>query len=966
MSQYMKTRCKLLFLISLLFLPMLASNSFALGDASYVSETKTRDSMCLVDGNKKAAIYVAENDLLGVARATTDLQKDIERVTGEQAPIINELPKKAKQLVIIGTLGASTVIDELVAKGKIDISEINGVWEGTLIQLVKNPMKGVDQALVIVGSDRRGTAYGIYDVSEQIGVSPWYFWLNAPTQTKESIYITPVRKVDIPKVKFRGIFLNDEAPALSGYVHETYDGFNHKFYVNVFELLLRLKSNFLWPAMWNNAFSDDDPQNMILAHEYGIFTSNSHHEPMMRADKEWDRYGEGPWDYDRNPERLYEFWTEGAKRHKNLDSIFTLGMRGQADTPMSETENVGLLELIVKDQRKILSEVFDDRPISEVPQVWCLYKEVQGYYERGMRVPDDVTLLWSDDNWGNIRHLPTPEERLRSGGAGVYYHFDYVGGPRSYRWMNVTQISKIWEQMNLAYNYDANKIWIVNVGDLKPMEYPIEFFLRMAYNPEAWPKERIPEFGKLMAEREFGPEHAREIQQILDTYTRANARRRPELLDTDVYSINNYNEGDRILEELHGAVAKAEEIYESLPEDAKPAFYQLVLHPIKSVCSVNEIAIYAAKNRMYAKQRRLSTNVLADKVEQAFQNDADQTEFYHKVNADGKWNHFMAQPHIGYAFWNNPPENNMPWVARVTPTKGAYMGIATAMGEEAFPSEGFFPFIPELSPFGAKSQWIDVFNIGETAFDFTATPSEDWVILSATEGTIENDLRIQVSIDWDKAPKGNARANVNISYGRGWGKSTRINVPIFNPETPTVSDADGFVEASGYVSIEAENFTANNPGKAHNWEVVPDHGLTLSSMATFPSDDTIYLNTEDAPSLEYKMYLFKEGEIEVETIVAPTAGFVPDRGLRYAIAFDDNEPMIMDILEHNDHNDWQEAVRLGVRKIKSIHKINESGYHTLKIWMVDPGVVVQKIVLNTGGLKPSYLGPEQSFYKKAE
>jgi hypothetical protein len=300
--------------------------------------------------------------------------------------------------------------------------------------VVDKPFENVESAFVIAGANKRGTSYGLYDLAENIGVSPWYYWADVPVQKYKSIYVKANTLVqDWPRVKYRGIFLNDEAPALSSWVAENHGNYTHEFYVKVFELLLRLKANYMWPAMWNNAFADDDPMNMILADEFGIVMSTSHHEPMMRADKEWNRYGEGPWEYSNNPENLSKFWRDGAIRNKDYESVFTLGMRGQEDEPMSEGENIGLLEAIVNDQREIIKSVFDDRDVSDVPQVWCLYKEVQGFYERGMRAPEDVILLWADDNWGNIRRLPTPEERNRTGGAGVYYHFDYVGGPRSYR-----------------------------------------------------------------------------------------------------------------------------------------------------------------------------------------------------------------------------------------------------------------------------------------------------------------------------------------------------------------------------------------------------------------------------------------------------------------------------------------------------------------------------------------------------
>ena len=411
------------------------------------------------------------------------------------------------------------MIDRLIREHKIDVGAVKGKWESTLIQVVERPLPGVKRGLVIAGSDKRGTIFGIYDLSQQIGVSPWYWWADVPVAHKDALFVKAGRYVQgEPAVKYRGIFLNDEAPSLTNWVNATYGGFNHKFYVKVFELLLRLKANYLWPAMWNSAFNEDDAENPRLADEYGIVMGTSHHEPMLRAQQEWKRHGKGPWDYQTNAAVLDEFWEQGIARNKNYESTITLGMRGDGDMPMTEGANIALLEKIVAEQRKILAANMTPTLASN-PKVWALYKEVQAYYEKGMRVPDDVTLLWCDDNWGNIRRLPTAEERNRPGGAGIYYHVDYVGDPRSYKWINTYQLPKIWEQMNLAYEYGADRIWILNVGDLKPMEVPIEFFLDFARDPKRWNKDQLSEFTKLWAEREFGPEHAcRDCRPCFEIY----------------------------------------------------------------------------------------------------------------------------------------------------------------------------------------------------------------------------------------------------------------------------------------------------------------------------------------------------------------------------------------------------------------------------------------------------------------
>lgn len=935
-----------------------SANVFALGEPSYVKALYKKGDFVLVGEKVRAQLYVDGTDYPGVITSAKNLQQDIERVTGTRPELIQDANQLAKTVVIIGSIGKSAVIDRLIAEGKVNVTDIVDQWDAYHIETVRNPLPGVVQALVIIGSNKRGTSYGIYDLSEQIGVSPWYWWADVPVNKQDRLYIAKnTRLQDAPKVKYRGIFLNDEAPALTNWVKENYGDYNSKFYENVFELLLRLKANFLWPAMWNNAFADDDPRNMVLADEYGIVMSTSHHEPMMRADKEWNRYGEGPWEYSKNPKNLYNFWVDGARRNKPYESVYTMGMRGQQDEPMSEGENIGLLEKIVRDQREILTQVFDDRDVTEVPQVWALYKEVQGFYERGMRVPDDVILLWCDDNWGNIRRLPTPDERKRGGGAGVYYHFDYVGGPRSYRWINTLPIAKIWEQMNLAYHYDANQIWVVNVGDLKPMEFPIEFFLRMAWNPEQWPKDRLQEFGQLWAAREFGPAHAAEIEQLITGYTRHNSRRKPELQEPGIYSQLHYSEADRITAEVKNLVNRAEALYEKMPATHKDAFYQLVLHPVKASATITEMYDMAAKNRLYAHQGRANSQFYADEVRRLFDADAALTQRYHTELSGGKWNHMMSQSHIGYTHWNNPPVNTLPVTYNYEPHSEADMGVAVEGIENAWPTPGTYA-LPTFSPYGQQGRRLEIFNKGTAPFNFIAKASAPWIILRHTSTQVDTTQPIQVSVDWEKAPVGYTEGSISIN-GPGWG-GARIQVKAFKPDPKATGKISGFVEADGYVAIEAENFTATRASHGFEWQKIENHGRTLSSMSVFPITDYSFSDIRKAPYLEYDVFFFSTGEFTVEGIFAPSLPFAPGRGLRYAVAFDKETPHVVDIVADMSEAAWEESVRTDARKAQSKHKINRTGLHKLRIYMVDPAVTLQKIVINTGGLQPSYLGPQQS------
>jgi hypothetical protein len=946
----------------LALLALCSSNALALGQELYVETTARGNNFVIVKQKKAAMLYVDPNDYPGVARAVQDLQADIQRVTDCTAKIAHETDNLGPDVILIGTLGKSSLIDRLVREKKIDVAAITGQWEAFRIQTVKHPWPGIASALVIAGSDKRGTIYGIYDLSEQIGVSPWYWWADVPVRHQDTLAVKPGAYTQgSPAVKYRGIFLNDEAPALTGWVKEKYGNYNHEFYEKVFELILRLKGNYLWPAMWNNAFSEDDPPNPKLADEYGIVMGTSHHEPMMRAQQEWKRHGTGPWDYSKNAPFLRQFWEQGLQRNKDYENIVTIGMRGDGDMPMSESANIALLEQIVSDQRKIISDLYQ-REAATVPQDWALYKEVQEYYEKGMRVPDDVTLLWCDDNWGNIRRLPTAEERKRGGGAGIYYHFDYVGDPRSYKWINTNALPKTWEQMNLALHYGADRIWIVNVGDLKPMEFPIEFFLSLAWNPSRWPKERIGEFGKLWATREFGAQHALEIADIVAKYAKYNGRRKPELLEPGTYSVVDYREADTVAGDFEKITKKAEAIYNHLPANEKDAFYQLVLFPTKASATVTRLYVAAGKNQLYASQGRASTNDLAAQARALFQADADLSAYYNHTLARGKWDHMMDQTHIGYTFWNEPPVNTMPKVTQLDLPAAANMGVAVEGSAVVWPGAAP-PTLPQFDVYNKQSYYVDIFNRGKSPFRFAASSALPWIVLSESKGEVDQEKRIWVSVDWRRAPEGAATGSVKISSNAG--PDVAVNVQSFRPAVPPPEKLHGFVEGNGYVSIEAAHYTNKVDGPSARWEKIDDLGRTLSAMTVFPVTAASLASTEHSPCLEYRMYLFHTGNIEVQAILDPTLNFVPGRGLRYAISFDEETPQIIDVLANNSVEKWSTAVKDGVRIAKSSHEIANPGYHTLKFRMVDPGVVLQKLVVDLRGVKPSYLGPPESWHSSS-
>jgi hypothetical protein len=950
-----------LFLVTILF-----SYTLAGSENSYVTTNKTDGSFILAESGKSSPLYASSQDYPGVIRVLKSLQTDIYKVTNSTPLISLDTIPSSKEIVIVGTIGKSPIIDNLIKEKKLDVEGIAKKWETFLVQVIEDPFPNVDKALVIAGSDKRGTIYGIYDLSQKIGVSPWYWWADVPVKKNPNLYVLPGRFTQgEPKVKYRGIFINDEAPALSGWSMEKYgtDMFNHELYEHVFELILRLKGNFLWPAMWGRAFYDDDPKNPELADEYGIVIGTSHHEPMMRAHVEWQRYGSGPWNYEKNQEKLREFWREGVERMGNNESIVTLAMRGDGDEAMSEEANIGLLEKIVKDQREIIKEV-SGKSIEEIPQVWALYKEVQEYYDKGMRVPDDVTILLCDDNWGNIRKLPKLSEKPRKGGYGIYYHYDYVGGPRNYKWLNTNQIERVWEQMHLAYEYGARQIWIVNVGDIKPMEFPIDFFLDYAWNPDDYPAERLPEYYHQWAAEQFGEMYSDEIAEIISKYTKYNSRRKPELLSPQTYSLVNYREAETVVKEYNELAEKARSIYDSISGEYKDAFYQLVLHPVIACANLNEMYVTAGKNHLYAKQGRALTNSLAQKVEDLFKKDADITNYYNTVMANGKWNHMMDQTHIGYTTWQQPDNNIMPEVKEIEIPTESDMGVAIEGSEDWVSSSSSKAQLPEFDPYNQKPYYIEIFNRGQTPFKYTVELKEPWIRISKKEGVIETEERLWVSIDWDKAPDGKHQIPITIS---GPNKNNIVVLAsINNPILPKPNEIEGFIESNGYVSIEAVHYSKKETSDI-SWQIIPNLGRTLSGITPMPVTAKCQTPGGSSPRLEYKMYLFNPGEINVDVYLSPTLNFHSTKGLQYAVSFDDEQPQIINFQKEDKVLDWKypqwwnQAVSNNIRIITTRHSITEPGEHVLKFWMVDPGVVLQKLVVKTSELKPSYLGPPESF-----
>lgn len=693
-------------------------------------------TFALIRGGKPAAVYVDAGADSAVHHVADSFAGDLQRVSGHVAVRIADIAAAKGTVVIIGVVGQSPVIDGLIKAGKIDAGDVQG-WEAYRQYVVDKPLPGVARALVIAGADRRGAVFGTYDISQKIGVSPQYWFADVPVKRQANVFITSGSRRDQPKVHYRGFFINDEAPAFSTWTKEKFGGANHKAYAHIFEYILRMKGNFLWPAMWApRAFNADDPENMVLADAMGVVMGTSHHEPMTRAQDEWHRNTDqgvtgGKWDYTVNAENLRKFWRGGIERMmskgdgKGYEAVVTVGMRGDGDEPMAAGTATKLLETIVADQRKIIADV-TGKPADQTPQVWALYKEVQDYYDHGMRVPEDVTLLFSDDNWGDIRRLPTTDLN-RKGGYGVYYHFDYVGGPRNYKWINTNQIEKVWQQMNLAYERNARQLWVVNVGDIKPMEYPIQFFLKMAWDPEAMTLEALNAYPKQWAAATFGPKQADAVADLVTRYSQLAARRKPELIDANSFALGTETgakldggefgtmiaEWDRLERQMQAVKAK-------LPADQRDAYFELVEHPIAALSNLYHLYYDVAWNARLAEMNDPRANVFADQAEAAFRRDQQLSDTYMKLKG-GKWDGMMLQTHIGYTSWQEPKTNIMPALKRVAGK--ASDGIVFAQPTVKAPDTVAVEAPHFTRAVGGKGlQWAVIPHLGRTLGAVTALP----------------------------------------------------------------------------------------------------------------------------------------------------------------------------------------------------------------------------------------------------
>lgn len=929
-----------------------------------------RPDFLLVGEGAAVDVFVDAVDDPAVIRAAGDLRADIERVGSVRPGLLHEVPAKADRLVLVGTIGSSPVIDRLVAAGRLDVSGVRGRWEASVTQVVERPVPGVRRALVIAGSDRRGTVYGVYDTSERIGVSPWYWWADVPVEHRDTVTVpADTVKRREPSVRYRGIFINDEQnlTTWSHRTQETDKNIGPETYQRVFELLLRLKANYLWPAMHPYSdFFNKHRENPELADRYGIVVGSSHPEALLRNGvHEWEPWaaehpnadGTPPvYDYTVNPAVISDYWRARARQNAAYESSWTLGMRGLHDSALETKyattipEKVVVMNDIIADQRRTLTE---EVGAAAEPQIFIPYKEVLDLYNAGVQVPEDVTLIWPDDNHGNMRQLPNDAERARPGGNGIYYHLSYWGRPKSYLWLDTTQLAKVWQELRRVYEHGVDRMWIFNVGDLKSIETGLSFSMDMAWDVDRWDADDVEDFLAEWAGRQFGRLHRREIAAIRTEYYRLAAELRPEFIARGILSVIHHgDEAGRRLGAYDRLLGRVRAVGAELPEAYRDAFYELVEYPVHGAYLMNLKYYWADRNGLAVTQGRgAGTNRFADLAEAAHAQEVALTKRYNTEVAGGKWDG-IVNPYPSQI----PKAPGRPSVTRVARRETSGLGVA-AEGNETGAARPL-----SFSSSTRDRRFVDVFNTGFLALDWTAEPGAPWLRLSSAGGSLTEQTRVWVEVDWARAPEGTLDTTVTFA---GAGQSAEVPVRVVNDGERALRRARGFVEANGFVSIDAAHFARRVARGGARWRTVRGLGRRTGAMEAVPS--TAAAVTEDfaerAPELGYRVRFASTGTFPVTVFRLPS---LDERGhRRVAVALDDQPATVLtgqSVATGNRGDAWARQVEDGVEKLTAHVTVTEAGDHTLRIFMVDAAIAVDQIVVDTGGLPVSYLAPPESYH----
>ncbi|MCI5955248.1 MAG: glycosyl hydrolase 115 family protein [Lachnospiraceae bacterium] len=955
----------------------------------------------LVEKEKAIPILVEEEGFEGVRRIAAAVAEDIFLVTAKKPEVLNaeEIKKTgAESVIFCATVGNSPLLEKMENEGIFSAEDIRGKREVFKIALTEAPFAGVSKALVICGSDKRGTIYGMFTLSEYLGVTPLvYFGDAAPAKCAE-----PVVREDIvvvskePSVKYRGFFINDEWPCFGNWACSHFGGVNAQMYRHVFEFLLRMKGNYLWPAMWASSFPLDGPgsANEELADIYGVVMGYSHHEPCLRASEEWDkvrgrgtRYG-NEWNFYTNEQGLLNYWEDSLKRSGKYENIITIGMRGERDSSMlgenaTVEENVNLLKDIIKKQRQLIRENVNE-DLSKVPQMLALYKEVEAYFYGDEHVAglkdweelDGVICMLCEDNFGHMRTLPTEEMRNRKGGFGMYYHFDYHGGPISYEWVDSTPLSKTWEQMCTAYEYGIRDLWIVNVGDLKLHEVPLTYFMALAYDYDRWGSsnpESYRQFAAQWAKKSF-PKASSDLQEkaarVLTKYIDMNHLRRPESLNENIYHSCHYLEADRMLKMAEEIENLNRELTEGLDEAEREGYYSMVGFSAASSANLLKMHLYAGKSRHYAAQGRPVANRYADLAQQCIGKDRRLAEEFAGFK-DGKWSGMQLASHIGFTKWNEDG-SRYPMLCRMEPMPKARMSVSRKDEERVAVKNYGAPDVIRVHDFlneGCEEVILEVANDGKGTVHYQIFSESGripkWLDASPMEGDVEELQDVVLHCNRELLTKEQEKAVLIVSDG-----DARVAIEIIAAVIDkAVLPAMTFLPTRGVITMNADHYAGKKDVSAGGFECIENYGRYGAGMKVLPCTVS-FEEEQEKPELTYCFLIPETGFYRVELLTAPTNPAVKGQKISIQVAGGDSKEAVTLIPpgyragESGDAN-WSRGVLDQIHIAETVIKF-EKGVQELTLGAMEAGTVLERIRIyrEEDRLPVSYLGPEESYFVK--
>ena len=944
----------------------------------------------------------------GVKRIAGKVAEDIRKVVGGLPQVISEtelLAGGCKSAVLCATLGKSPLLDKLAEEGLVDFApfyreggEHSLKREVFQIKLLSHAIDGVEELLLICGSDKRGTIYGMFSLSEYIGVSPLCYWGDAEPVQRGSITLgKDIEKISKePSVKYRGFFINDEWPCFGNWVNDHFGGFNADAYDRVFEFLLRMKGNYLWPAMWSASFPLDGPgsANEELADLYGVVMGYSHHEPCLRASEEWkkvcgpeSRYG-AAWNFYTNEQGLINYWEDALKRSGKYENMITIGMRGEYDSSMlgpeaTVTENVNLLKRIITKQRELI-ERHVDREGREIPLLLALYKEVEAYFYGDEQTPglkdweglDGVTCMLCEDNFGQMRTLPTEDICDRKGGFGMYYHFDYHGGPISYEWVDSTPLSKTWEQMCQAYEYGIRDVWIVNVGDLKFHEVPLTYFMALAYDYEKWGygnPDSYREYTKSFAQQSFptaAPDIQEKIGKVFTDYIAINALRRPEALHAGVYHPCHYGETDRMLKLAAQVEETSLAVFGALSQEDKNAYYSMIHYPAMASMNLLKMHLYAGKNHHYASQGRPIANDYGRLTEECIRRDKDFVKEW-AAFLNGKWDGMQLAQHIGFTKWNED-DYRYPIVMKVEAAHRPRLCVSRQDEEKLAVKNYGAPMVIEVPEFqyaGCDEVILEIANSGSGTlkYQITADALPEWLTVTPMSGEVEKLQEVTLRCIREKLPENLEKVQLTISDG-----DTAVAVLVCGRAVDTAGLPEGtFLEQNGVIAMGAEHYFKKKDTSKGAFSVISDYGKYGAAVKVFPST-AAFCEAEEKPEVSYRFRIEEASDYQIEIIAAPTNSAVNHRSINLMVELrtPKSETCTQKKVEllaadfragESSDGRWAMGVLDQERRCGVILPLEE-GVQEMTVGALEPGLVLEKILIHKASLKipASYMGPAES------